>query len=129
MGTALSTPLGIAGVIFIIIGIILTVIGIVLLIVYSQQPTIPSWIWWIFIGGVIIGIIGGIMLAAALSSRPRPVIDPCAPPPRKCYQVCEPLPEYENYTEMVPIQRTRIKPPVVVAPVVAPAPVYAAPVP
>lgn len=69
MASGLSTPLGIAGIIFIIIGIIMALIGIILLIV-NQNNAKPWYIWFLLVGGVIIGIIGGIMLAIALSEKP-----------------------------------------------------------
>lgn len=68
MASGLSTPLGIAGVIFIIVGIIMALVGIILLIV-NQNGNKPWYIWFLLVGGVIIGIAGGIMLAVALSER------------------------------------------------------------
>lgn len=103
MASGASSPLGIAGIIFIIIGIIMAVIGIVLLIVYSTT-TIQWFVWVLLVGGILLGIIGGIMLAAALSARPR--VEPC----------CEPIPEPKCYMQRV------YEPPPVVQPVYAPAP-------
>jgi H+/Cl- antiporter ClcA len=70
MASGLSSPLGIAGIIAIIIGIIAALIGIILLIV-NQNSEKPWYIWLLLIGGVIIGIIGGVMLAIALSEKPK----------------------------------------------------------
>lgn len=69
MATGLSSPLGVAGIILIIIGIIMAVIGVILLIVNQNQP--KGWYIWLFlIGGVVLGIAGGVMLAIALSQKP-----------------------------------------------------------
>lgn len=69
MASGLSSPLGIGGVILIIIGIIMAVIGVILLIANQNKP--KAWyIWLLLIGGIVLGIIGGIMLAVALSQRP-----------------------------------------------------------
>lgn len=68
MASGLSTPLGITGIILVIVGIIMAVVGIVLLIV-NQNLAKPWYIWFLLVGGVFIGIIGGILLAIALSER------------------------------------------------------------
>lgn len=69
----ISSGLGIAGVILIVIGIIMAIVGIILLIVNQNQP--KAWyIWFLLIGGVLIGIVGGILLAVALSQVPAPVM-------------------------------------------------------
>jgi len=66
MASGLSSPLGIAGIIFIIIGIIMAVVGIILLI--ANQNKSKSWyIWFLLIAGIVLGIAGGIMVAVALS--------------------------------------------------------------
>lgn len=65
---ALNSPLGISGIILIIIGIITAVIGVIILIANQNQP--KGWyIWVLMIGGIVLGIIGGIMLAIALAQR------------------------------------------------------------
>lgn len=66
MATGLSSPLGVAGIILIIVGIIMAVIGIILLIA-NQNREKPWYIWFLLIMGVVLGIIGGILLAVALS--------------------------------------------------------------
>ena len=69
MASGLSSPLGIAGILLIIIGIIMAVIGVILLIANQNKP--KEWyIWLLLIGGVVLGITGGILLAIALSQRP-----------------------------------------------------------
>lgn len=72
MASGLSSPLGIAGIILIIIGIIMTVVGIILLIA-NQNKQKYWYIWLLLIGGVVLGIIGGILLAIALSQQPTEV--------------------------------------------------------
>lgn len=72
MATGLSSPLGITGIILIIIGIIMAIIG-VILVVANQNQEKPWYIWLLLVGGIIIGIIGGILLAVALSRRPEVV--------------------------------------------------------
>lgn len=69
MATGLSSPLGVAGIILIIVGIIMAVIGIILLIA-NQNREKPWYIWFLLIMGVVLGIIGGILLAIALSQTP-----------------------------------------------------------
>ena len=64
----ISSPLGIAGVLLIIIGIIMAVVGVIFLIA-NQNREKPWYIWILLIGGIVLGIIGGIMLAIALSQR------------------------------------------------------------
>ena len=69
MATGVSSPLGIAGIILIIIGILMAVIGVILLLVNQNKP--KDWYIWLFlVGGVVMGIAGGIMLAVALSHKP-----------------------------------------------------------
>lgn len=53
-------------------------IGIILLIV-NQNNSKPWYIWFLIIGGIIVGIIGGILLAFALSS---PAYTTCCPQPQ-----------------------------------------------
>lgn len=62
----LSSALGITGILFVVIGIIMAIVGIILLIVNQEQMK-PWYIWFLLVGGVIIGILGGIMLAIALA--------------------------------------------------------------
>jgi hypothetical protein len=61
-----TTPLGIAGIVFIVIGIIMAIVGIVLL-VLDKDVEKPWYIWVLLAGGIVMGIIGGIMLAVAYS--------------------------------------------------------------
>lgn len=82
MASGISSPLGITGVLLIIIGIIMAVVGVILLIANQNKP--KAWyIWLLLIGGVVLGIAGGIMLAIALSRGPgtecclaQPVVQP-----------------------------------------------------
>lgn len=110
MVSGLTSGLGIAGIIFIIIGIIMAVIGIVLLI--ARQSTSTEWyIWALLIGGIVLGIIGGIMLAIALAYGPigsmTPLLSPCAPPVQYVQQptpvqYLQPTPVYQpsvQYTQ------------------------------
>lgn len=69
--------LAIAGIIIIIIGIIMAIIGIILLIV-ENTSTISWYVWFLVIGGILMGIIGGVLLAIALSEPT--VIVPVARP-------------------------------------------------
>lgn len=61
-----TTPLGIAGIVFIVIGIIMAIVGIILL-VLDKDVEKPWYIWVLLAGGIVMGIIGGIMLAVAYS--------------------------------------------------------------
>lgn len=79
MATGLSSPLGVAGVLLIILGIIMAVVGVIFLIAMSTQSK-PWWTWFLLIGGIIMGIIGGILLAIALSQS-AVVVTPTAPIP------------------------------------------------
>lgn len=67
MASGLATPLGIGGIILIILGIIMAVIGVILLIA-NQNRSKAWWIWVLLVGGIVFGIIGGILLAIALST-------------------------------------------------------------
>lgn len=78
MATGLSSPLGVAGIILIIVGIIMAVIGIILLIA-NQNREKPWYIWFLLIMGVVLGIIGGILLAIALSQTPAVVTTTTTP--------------------------------------------------
>ena len=69
MASGLTSPLGIAAVILIVIGIIMAIIGIVLLLA-NQNKEKPWYIWFLLVGGIVLGIAGGIMLAIALSQKP-----------------------------------------------------------
>lgn len=69
MATGLSSPLGVAAIILIIVGVVMAVIGVILLLVNQNQPK-PWYIWLLLIGGLVLGIAGGIMLAIALSQHP-----------------------------------------------------------
>ena len=61
MASGLSSALGIAGVLFIIIGIIMAIVGIIFLIA-NQNNTTQFYVWILLIGGVVLAIIGGICL-------------------------------------------------------------------
>lgn len=69
MAAGFSSPVGIAGIILIVVGIIMAIIGVILLIINQNKP--KAWyIWLLLIGGVVLGIAGGVMLAIALSMKP-----------------------------------------------------------
>lgn len=116
MATGLSSPLGFAGVLMIIIGIILAVAGIIALVAMANQ-TKPWWVWFLLIGGIVIGIIGGILLAIALSSTmavvtpvvapvvaPAPVVVPAAPACAPQHQMVytQPAPQPVVYAQPAP---------------------------
>ena len=69
----------------------MAIVGIILLIT-NQNQVQPWYVWFLLVGGVILGIIGGIMLAVAYAGTPE--IKQC---PRPCPNPCEP--EYD-YVEM-----------------------------
>ena len=81
--------LAIAGIIVIIIGIIMAIIGIILLIV-ENTTTISWYVWFLVIGGILLGIIGGIMLAIALSESTVPVYKPTCPIPQPLCPIPQP---------------------------------------
>lgn len=62
----LSTPLGVASIIFIILGVLTLMAGVVTLIVNQKDPSL-SYIWALIILGIVMLIAGGIMLAIAIS--------------------------------------------------------------
>ena len=67
--TGIASPFGIAAISMIIIGIVLAAVGLVILIASQGNP--KQWyIWLLLIGGIILVIAGGIMLAIALSRKP-----------------------------------------------------------
>jgi hypothetical protein len=66
MGSGLSTPLGTAGTILLITGVVVTVVGVIFLIIYQNEVK-PWWVWVLVILGIILSIIGGVMMAIALS--------------------------------------------------------------
>ena len=68
MATGLSSPLGISGIILVVIGIIMAIVG-VILIVSNQNADKPWYVWFLLIGGIVVGILGGILLAIALSQK------------------------------------------------------------
>jgi hypothetical protein len=64
--SSLTSPLGITGIILLIIGLLMLIIGVVFLIIESS--TSKGWyVWTLLIGGIIFLLIGGILLAVALS--------------------------------------------------------------
>ena len=124
MASGLTSGLGIAGIILIIIGIIMAVIGIVLLI--ARQSTTSEWyIWALLIGGIILGIIGGVMLAIVLVYAPVVAITPIAPI-TPLLSTCGPIEQYsmpvkytnpptqyvQQYVQQRPVQYVQQPPPV-----------------
>jgi hypothetical protein len=109
----LSSALGITGILFVVIGIIMAIVGIILLIVNQDQMK-PWYIWFLLVGGVIIGILGGIMLAIALAdTRTYPaqvMMAPVAPnyvyaqPPPQPVMQAAPAPLYLKAKEQPPVE-------------------------
>lgn len=65
METGIISPLGILGIILLVVGIIMTIIGIILLIANQNKP--KYWfIWFSLIVGIILGIIGSIVIVIVL---------------------------------------------------------------
>ena len=105
--------LAIAGIILIIIGIIMAIIGIILLIV-ENTPSVSWYVWFLVIGGILLGIIGGVILAIALSEGPKVVLPGCPIPQPTCPQI-RPIPAvptcpYQNYSPPVvsPLVRPQV---------------------
>jgi len=113
MAYGLSSTLGIVGLFFIIVGIIMAIVGIVLLIT-NQDQTKPWYIWFLLVGGVILGIMGGIMLAIAYAGTPEPKC------PKPCSNPCEPEYEYMEVVEPQPPKRYLKQVPKAPKPVPAP---------
>ena len=125
--------LAIAGIILIVIGIIMAIIGIILLIV--ENTTTTSWyVWFLVLGGILLGIIGGVLLAIALSEPTIKAIIPmpgCPIPQPVCpvpIQTCpmplqptiKPTCPYQNYTApqvfSPPVFTPMVKPQIPLAP-------------
>jgi len=68
MASALTSPLGIFALVLLIIGVIMTIIGIIFIIA-RQNQTKEWWIWTLLIGGLVLAIFGGILMAVALATR------------------------------------------------------------
>jgi hypothetical protein len=109
---------GIAGIIFLIIGIIMAVIGIVLLISRQSTTTSTEWyIWFLIIGGIVLGVIGGILIALALAYAPVVPVVPVAPvapayaPVPQCYPM-------HQVTQVAPQPVRYVQQPMVAAPTV-----------
>lgn len=64
-----GSPLGIFGIALIIIGIIMCIIFVAVLIYYENLDQ-PLWVWLVGLFGLGFAIIGGVMLAWALSVDP-----------------------------------------------------------
>lgn len=62
------TPIGIIGIIFIILGVIMSIIAITILIL-SRINSKPWYVWILLILGVLLGITGSIFLAIGLSNH------------------------------------------------------------
>lgn len=103
----------------------MVIIGIILLIV-ENTTTISWWVWVLIIVGILMGIIGGIILAVALSeptvpSCYKPVVQPTCPAPQPYIQpVVQPTcPFQQPYLAPIPIVPI-VKPQVPIVP----SPVY-----
>lgn len=119
---------------FLVAGIILLIIGIVMIIAgiivhennVSKGIFQPWWVWFLIVGGLVIGIIGGLMMAysstvknmattVAVASVPMVSHQPCA---QSYAQPCQPqqtvsyqqLPMQTVYTAPSPVQMTSTTP-------------------
>lgn len=83
MASGITSPLGIFAIVLLIIGIIMAIVGIIFVIA-RQNQTKDWWIWTLLIGGLVLAIFGGILLAVAMASNeskvePVEMVDACAP--------------------------------------------------
>ena len=67
MASGITSPLGIFALVLLIIGVIMAIIGIIFIIA-RQNQTKDWWIWTLLIGGLVLAIFGGILLAVAMAS-------------------------------------------------------------
>lgn len=74
MASKISTPLGMAAILLIILGVIMLVIGIVLLVI-NQNVEKAWYIWLILTLGAVFAIAGGIMLAFALQPKAHKMVE------------------------------------------------------
>jgi uncharacterized membrane protein HdeD (DUF308 family) len=65
MASKISTPLGMAAILLIILGVIMLIVGIILLVI-NQNVEKAWYIWLILSLGAVFAVAGGIMLAFAL---------------------------------------------------------------
>lgn len=110
MAYGLSSALGITGLIFIVIGIIMAIVGIVLLIVNTIQPA-PWYIWFLLVGGIILGIIGGIMLAVSYSYAPSTPLTTCETQCQEYEYVAVPKPRPVPIPAITPVPTPLYMPP------------------
>lgn len=105
----MNSTILIIGIVLLVIGLIMLIIGIVVHQnnVQNNQGVQPWWVWFLIIGGIIIAIIGGVMMAfsATRKSAPPPIryvpapqpqyvqAAPCWQPPKPCPTAC-PQPVY-----------------------------------
>lgn len=76
MASGITSPLGIFALVLLIIGIIMAIIGIIFIIA-RQNQTKDWWIWTLLIGGLVMAIFGGILLAVAMATyEPVVVVTP-----------------------------------------------------
>lgn len=117
MASGLSSPTGVAGVLLVVIGLIMAVVGVIFLIAGQSGNW---WTWLLFIGGIVLIIIGAILIAVALASTPAVAVCDSQPMQRVVYATPAPAP-VATYVAPAPA------PQVVYAPTPAPAPqiVYA----
>lgn len=102
----MNSTILIIGIVLLVIGLILLIIGIVIHQnnVQNNQGVQPWWVWFLIIGGIIVAIIGGVMMAfsATRKSAPPPIRyvpapqpqyaqpAPCWQPPKPCPTPCPP---------------------------------------
>ena len=98
MVKGLSTPIGMSGILLIVIGLVMTIIGIILLIVNQNKP--KEWyIWLLLILGAVMGIVGGLILAIGFSNYENKYKNIC--PDQNCPdQNCPSVVEQKNDEQM-----------------------------
>lgn len=80
MASGVTSPLGIFAIVILIIGIMMAIIGIIF-VISRQNQTKDWWIWTLLIGGLVMAIFGGILLAVAMASyETPPVVEACPRP-------------------------------------------------
>lgn len=121
MASGITSPLGIFALVLLIIGVIMAIIGIIFIIA-RQNQTKEWWIWTLLIGGLVLAIFGGILLAVAMATYepPKPEVVPnaCAAPPMML------TPDHHGHLKATPAPLA-CPPRVVAYPAPMPAPVQA----
>lgn len=82
-----------------VVGIILLIIGLVMIIIgisihennVSNGTTLQPWyVWFLIIGGLVVGIVGLLVMAGSAAGKKKTAVLPPCPPP--CAPVCPPPP-------------------------------------